>query len=264
MERSYVFATTQEKQEWQRLTAIEREFDPSTRCILEELGVREGWACLEIGPGAGSIVNYLCNRVGKQGHVVAVDVNPRFVENIEAPNLKVLCTDITNADLPSEHFDLVHARYVVLHIKEYREALANMVRVLKPGGWFFLEEPDFTLSTTASHDTPSEKAVNRVFEAIVALYSSMGIEPAIGRKLPRLLQQMDLDQVHIKGSLHLSPGGSNMAKMMQMSIHHLEQNIVETEIASKQDVDQFTNCTNDKNFWAIYYGTVQTYGKKQR
>lgn len=261
-EKPYVFANTQEEQEWQRLTAIEQEFDPGTRRILEVLGMSDGWSCLEVGPGAGSIVRYMCDRVGVQGHVVAVDINPRFVENIKASNLEVRRADITATALPAESFDLIHARYVVIHIKEYEKALANMIRALKPGGWLFLEEPDFTLSTPANYDRPLEQAVAQVFKSVVFLYSSMGIEPAIGRKLPPLLQQMNLEQIVVEASIHLSAGGSNMAKMMQMSISHLRQPLVETGIVSDEDINQFLCSTNNPTFWTVYYATVSTYGRK--
>lgn len=260
--KNYVFANTQEEQEWQRLIAIEREFDPATLRTLEAIGVSNGWSCLEIGPGAGSIVRYLCNCVGEQGHVVAVDINPRLIETIKAPNLKVYCADIASADLPPESFDLIHGRYIVIHIKEYEKALANIVRFLKPGGWLFLEEPDFTLSTPANHNTPIEQAVARVFQSIETMYSSMGIEPAIGRKLPSLLQKMNLEQINVEASIHLSAGGSNMARMMQMSISHLRQPLVETGIASNQDIDQFLDSTDEPNFWTVYYGTVRTFARK--
>jgi methylase of polypeptide subunit release factors len=72
---TYVF-----DQGWQRerdrLGGIESLFDGySTRC-LAELGVSNGWHCLEVGFGAGGVALWLAGRVGSTGRVVAVDLDP--------------------------------------------------------------------------------------------------------------------------------------------------------------------------------------------
>ena len=79
MSGSYIFTDTQEEQEWKRLTAIQDEFDCSTCRRLNRLGIRPGWSCLEVGSGAGSIMQWMCEQVGEYGRVVAVDLNTRFV-----------------------------------------------------------------------------------------------------------------------------------------------------------------------------------------
>jgi phospholipid N-methyltransferase len=73
----------------ERLAAIEAGNDPGTIRHLEALGVSEGWHCLEIGGGGGSITEWLCQRVGSLGRVVATDVNPRFLEALDFPSLEV-------------------------------------------------------------------------------------------------------------------------------------------------------------------------------
>jgi phospholipid N-methyltransferase len=70
----------------ERLAAIEAGSDPVTIRHLEALGVGEGWHCLEVGGGGGSITEWLCRRVGSSRRVVATDVNPRFLEALDFPN----------------------------------------------------------------------------------------------------------------------------------------------------------------------------------
>jgi len=43
---------------------------------------------------------------------------------------------------PQEHFDLVHARLVLVHLPQRAQALAAMVATVRPGGWLLLEEAD--------------------------------------------------------------------------------------------------------------------------
>src|SRR5437764_7115866 len=86
------------QQQRQRLAGLEAWFDPGTIRHLEEVGVREGWRCLEIGAGGGSIARWLARRHN-------------------------LLTD----ELPEESFDLAHARFVSEHLPDRMSALRQMV-----------------------------------------------------------------------------------------------------------------------------------------
>src|SRR5262249_6359478 len=142
-DRAYVFDTTEHHGELTRLRVIEQVFDAGTRRCVLTTGVAAGWRCLEVGAGAGSIATWLSETVQPSGHVVAVDLNARFLSAIDAPNLDVLEADIRAAPLRTASFDLAHARFVLIHVPQWREALAAMLAALKPGGWLVLEEPDF-------------------------------------------------------------------------------------------------------------------------
>src|SRR5690242_10265060 len=99
-----------------RLELLEECYDPATVRHLEGLGVRPGWRCLEVGGGGGSITRWLCSTVGREGHVTAVDLDVRFLDEIAAENLDVLRLDVTTAELPTEAFDVVHTRAVLVHL----------------------------------------------------------------------------------------------------------------------------------------------------
>ena len=102
-------------------------------------GVDAGWGCLELGGGGGSIASWLCSRVGSSGRVVATDVEPRFLLELEHPNLEVLRHDVATEPLPEAEFDLVHARLVLSHLAQRESIVTKLVNALKPGGWLVLE-----------------------------------------------------------------------------------------------------------------------------
>ena len=58
-----------------RFSALADIFDPGTIRHLTEIGVGNGWHCLEVGAGGGSIATWLCDRVGSTGHVLATDID---------------------------------------------------------------------------------------------------------------------------------------------------------------------------------------------
>ena len=118
-----------------RLAALEAQLDPGTMRHLQALGVGEGWHCLEVGGGGGSIAEWLCRRVGPAGRVVATDINTRFLEALDFRNLVVRVHNIVEDELEQGAFDLVHARTVLMHLRQRPTALERMVSALKPGGW---------------------------------------------------------------------------------------------------------------------------------
>jgi 2-polyprenyl-3-methyl-5-hydroxy-6-metoxy-1,4-benzoquinol methylase len=61
-----------------RLALLEQSLDPGTFRRLETIDVREGWHCLDVGAGGGTICEWLARRVGATGRVCAVDVDASF------------------------------------------------------------------------------------------------------------------------------------------------------------------------------------------
>ena len=126
-----------------RLSLLEEVADPLSIRHLEARGVGPGWRCLEVGGGGGSIAAWLARAVGPTGHVLATDIDTRFLDDLAAPNLVVRRHDIAADDLPDGAFDLVHARAVLHHLPDHDRALARMTAALRPGGWLVVEDPDW-------------------------------------------------------------------------------------------------------------------------
>src|ERR1044071_5854808 len=101
--------------EGRRLAAIAAVCDPETTALLERLGLRPSWRCLEVGAGGGSIAAWLA---GRTAHVTATDIDTRYLDGLTAPNLAILRHDVTSDPLPEQSFDLVHARFVLEHLRE--------------------------------------------------------------------------------------------------------------------------------------------------
>jgi ubiquinone/menaquinone biosynthesis C-methylase UbiE len=62
--------------EYQWLDLMSKILDPWTREYLGALGVSQGWQCLELGSGNGSIAEWLCETVSPSGSVSACDFRP--------------------------------------------------------------------------------------------------------------------------------------------------------------------------------------------
>jgi ubiquinone/menaquinone biosynthesis C-methylase UbiE len=76
--------------------------------------------------------------------LVAVDIMPEQVALAKQRGLpaNIFLADVTNTKLPSASFDAVFVFGVLHHVPEWRSALKEINRVLKPEGALLLEEPD--------------------------------------------------------------------------------------------------------------------------
>ena len=68
-------STTRQAEAGRRLTALASLFDPWTFRHLEDLGIRSGWCCWEVGAGGPSVPAWMSDRVGPEGSVLATDID---------------------------------------------------------------------------------------------------------------------------------------------------------------------------------------------
>ena len=203
----YVFHRVEDQRELERLRMIEWVFDPASRRRLLGIGLQAGWRCLEVGPGAGSIMTWMSEVVGPAGQVLAVDLDPKFLSEAERPNVTVVRADISTAQLPQQSFDVVHARYVLIHLPDYEVALTKMFDSLKPGDWLVLEEPDFSASRGITGDEQELASLRKINQAIEQMYATLRMDYALGLKLPALMQRRGLQHLTVENDAPLCAGG---------------------------------------------------------
>jgi len=104
------------KGEPERLRMMSDVLDPASRGHLERIGVVEGWRCLEIGAGNGSLSQWLAKRVGPTGKVIASDINVDLMRGIATDNLDVCRFDVVKDDAPGAPFDLIVMRALLHHL----------------------------------------------------------------------------------------------------------------------------------------------------
>ncbi|MGD1803897.1 class I SAM-dependent methyltransferase [Dapis sp. BLCC M126] len=262
MSTSYIFSDAQNIKELERLQAIEQIFDPKTRQRILTTGITNKWQCLEVGAGAGSIAQWLATIVGESGKVVAVDIDTRFLANVQSSNLEVLQADVRHLALENQSFDLIHVRYLLIHILDFEVALSKMLDLLKPGGWIVIEEPDFSAAKAVVGDNRMCQSFNQVNLAIEQMFADKGMDYALGRKLPEIFQKYDWQKLSLENDTPISAGGSGIAKMMKMSTMQLAQKYIATGKATQSDIENFYLFADDSNSSAIYYATVGVIAQK--
>jgi SAM-dependent methyltransferase len=135
MASTYVFDTSSDLA-GQHMALLESVLDPPTTAFLDELDIRPGQRCLDLGAGGGSITRWLAERTGPQGTVVAVDTDTDHL--VEQPGVQVLRHDLTEGLPVDGPFDVIHARLLLVHMPDREVVFKSLVDALAPGGWLVL------------------------------------------------------------------------------------------------------------------------------
>jgi SAM-dependent methyltransferase len=187
----------------QRLQLLAEIYDPVTRNCLERTGIAPGWACWEIGAGYGTIAQWMHECVGPDGHVLATDLDPRFLARLAEHNLRVMRHDIVDGAMPKESFDLIHARLLLCHLPAREQVLDRMIDALKPGGWLVIEDFD-GLSLQPDPALSSAEKPLRSSAAVRELLLSAGADIRFGRRVPGLLSARGMSEITAEGRVLMS------------------------------------------------------------
>jgi SAM-dependent methyltransferase len=233
----------------ERLHLLQVLDDPGTIAHLEEIGVTEGWHCLEAGAGGGSVAAWLSRRVGAAGRVVATDLEVRFVRELGLGNLEVREHDIASDPLEEQAFDLVHARSLLLHVQQRDEAFRKLAAAVKPGGWILFEEPNAFYDAPLAAAPPESQALyRRVMDAIYEFVRSRGVDPNLGGELPGRLRDLGFEAPRGEGRLHVFRGGEEPRSAHMPALAEIKDLVVARGRVTGPDYDAFLALSDDPTF----------------
>jgi SAM-dependent methyltransferase len=219
-----------------RLNALAEMFDPGTIRHLEARGIREGWRCLEIGGGGGSIVRWLADRVGPTGYVLATDIDTRHLESSRRATVEILPHNIATDPLPTGQFDLIHARLVFNVLPNVSQVLARLVAVLKSGGWLVSE--DFETHSGSGQSAVGTMEVSlKTTAAMRAVMRAAGINPNYGRDQGAFFRGAGLTDVEMEGRSVMWRGGTAGAALTRANREQLREAMLATGRITEGDFE---------------------------
>ena len=148
------------------------------RFALSRTGLRGGRTALDVAAGSGDLSEGLARQVGSSGRVVVTDINARMLDRGRerlinaglATNIHYLLADAEQLPLAGSAFDCVSIGFGLRNVTDKAEALAEMYRVLKPGGRLLVLE--FSRPALAWLDSAYEFYCTRVLPRLGQLVAN--------------------------------------------------------------------------------------------
>lgn len=180
------------------------------------LGLRQGMTAVDIGCGLGYLGYTYWPYFGRGGHYIGIDNN---LDNLKQAGeaspewTKGGRTDFVNGSayqlpFPDNYADLVMCQVVMIHLAEPEKALAEMVRVAKPGGLIMCKEPDNLSASLTQHcwSLPDFDVETQLLMKKIHIISNIGRiklglgDASFGRKIPHVLKTLGLVDIGIRNN----------------------------------------------------------------
>jgi ubiquinone/menaquinone biosynthesis C-methylase UbiE len=157
---------------------------PLYRRYVDQMGLRGDERVLDYGCGSGAAARHLAKRLrAGGGRLTCMDVSERWQRSAKKalrayPDVEYRRGDVRTMGLPAESFDVVLVHWMLhdVHPRDRPSIVAELARLLRPGGRLFSREP-----TAAKHGMPAARA--RELFAAAGLSESLATEgklPIIG------------------------------------------------------------------------------------
>lgn len=184
----------------ERIARYEQMFvwRPEQDALIAPAGIAPGQSVLDFGCGPGFMAMALAEKVGVNGRVCGADINARFVADATAraaqnatPLLSFHHLEGARLPFPDATFDRVITKNVLEYVPDASATIAELHRVLKPGGRIHIIDSDWGFVIVE----PWGKAkVDRFFAAAAPAFR----EPHIGRKLPATLARAGFADIEVR------------------------------------------------------------------
>jgi len=194
---SYRLEDLDAEAELPRLRAQVELLAPREFVFLESLGMEPSWTVADIGCGPGFFAEKLAYELLPEGKVIGVDVDAAMVgvaqkRTTDVPRLSFHLGTAQRIPLADNSVDLAYARFLFQHLSDPDPVLAEMRRIVRPGGLVAVGDTDD--GGLAIHPAPD--GFDEFLLASRTAQAARGGDRKVGRKLKGMLVRAGLIEVH--------------------------------------------------------------------
>ncbi len=210
--------------------------------VVSRLKIKDSLAVADVGCGHGHWGQRLLPLLNPDAKLLGIDQEQKWVDKAvlraDALGIAGRCDyQVASAErLPwaDASFDLVTCQTLLMHLADPLLALAEMLRVVKPGGLLLLAEPNNVAQQFAADSVNRELSASELgrlmslFTACSRGRAKLGRgDDCIGDRLPSLLMQLEVEQLSVfqneKTGVILPPYDAADQSELQQSISHSER-----------------------------------------
>ena len=218
--------------------------------LIAPAGVDAGQTVVDYGCGPGALAVELARRVGSQGKVIGLDVNPEFLAKTDALAVAQgmqervetkLITD-TQLPLPERTADRVLCKNVLEYVPDPQQTINEFHRVLRPGGVAHVSDSDWGAVIFGS-------APER-FGKIMAAAGIAFRTPLIGRGLYGMYRRAGFREIKVEVLAHADTTGALRPVLTNMASYaRLSGQLPDSEIDAF--LDDIKRALDDETYFAL-------------
>lgn len=209
-----------------------------TERLLRDAGICRGMKVLDVGCGAGGLTFIASDLVETAGSVVGVDLNKDALDKAKklarernASNIEFVHSDLGELSLPTEYFDAVVGRRILMYLPDVSKTLRELSKFVKPGGLFVFQETDVTLGPKGTVRMPlHDKVVNWIWRTL----DMEGADAHMGFNLPMKMRESGIDVEHVRGEPVILGQGDHNA--LDVIVRAMLPRIAKYGIASEAEI----------------------------
>ncbi|MCS7476905.1 class I SAM-dependent methyltransferase [Umezawaea endophytica] len=223
--------------------------DGHTTSVLDELGISRDWQCLDLGAGAGTVSTWLADRLGSAGHVTVIDEKPQHVPVHD--RVEVVTGDVNTTDFGRDRYDLIHARFLFMHLPQRERVMERAVAALKPGGVLVVTDCDASRrgDMLVVAPEPVVDAFTAFQDALTAIGVSNGMDPAWARRIPASMRAAGLVDVTARVFNRLWAGGEAGMLLQDSISRQIEAGLLDRGV-DLPALDVLREGMHDPDVWA--------------
>ena len=164
--------------------------------------LKPGMKLLDFGCGPGTISVGLAERIAP-GELHGIDMEESQIELARSAassgghgNMVFHVGNVTDLPFDDDTFDIAHCHAVLMHIPDTQAALAEVQRVLKPGGVIASREANIA----SSYLEPQPEEITDAWGVFAGLMQANGGHPHFGKQLKVALMDAGFTDVRVSAS----------------------------------------------------------------
>jgi ubiquinone/menaquinone biosynthesis C-methylase UbiE len=170
----------------------------ATEQLLLQTGLRPGMRALDLGCGTGAVTRVMAT-MAAPGRVTGVDMSAarlaqaRQLASERGLEIEFVEGEATHLPFPSASFDYTWSRFLFEYLPDPQRALAELIRVTRPGGLVTVGDLDGQIEQFY----PLDPAIETDLRDALQLLGETGFDPRTGRKLYHWFYQAGLRDIAV-------------------------------------------------------------------